>query len=102
MSVRDFPSEIVVDVRDMADQCEDAGGKPRNHKFIKHGTLSGDGMDVWVVDAGEFRCDGVPSGKNLTLRSLVIPAKAGILCPEASGILWIPAFAGMTAKGIIC
>jgi len=36
------------------------------------------------------------------LRPLVIPAKAGIHCPEASGILWIPAFAGMTAKGIIC
>ena len=53
-----IPPEVVTYKKNLADQCEGAGGKPLPHKFIEHGYLGTDRIEVWASDEGQFQCKG--------------------------------------------
>lgn len=56
-----LPATIAADLKSIADQCTEAGGKPRTDEAVKRADLNGDGWEDFVIDADYVRCDGAAS-----------------------------------------
>ena len=56
-----LPATVVADLKSIADQCTDAGGKPLTANAVKRADLNGDGQEDFVLDTGSVNCDGAAS-----------------------------------------
>ncbi|MEQ1802251.1 MAG: hypothetical protein ABL989_10040 [Gammaproteobacteria bacterium] len=56
-----LPATIAADLKSIADQCTEVGGKPRTGDAVKRADLNGDGKEDFVIDTGSVNCDGAAS-----------------------------------------
>ena len=57
----ELPAAVATDLRSVADQCTEVGGKPLTADAVKRADLTGDGADDFVLDVGSVNCDGAAS-----------------------------------------
>jgi hypothetical protein len=53
-----LPTAVAADLKSVADQCREVGGKPLTQDAVKRVDLNGDAKDDFVVDLGQVNCDG--------------------------------------------
>ncbi|MFC7702188.1 hypothetical protein ACFQX9_36650 [Bradyrhizobium sp. GCM10028915] len=53
----ELPAQVVAEVRDLADQCKEVGGKPLSGPAVEHGRLTS-GPEFWTVDEVALECEG--------------------------------------------
>ncbi|MDH5274921.1 MAG: hypothetical protein OEW88_00695 [Gammaproteobacteria bacterium] len=56
-----LPASIQADLRSIADQCTEVGGKPLTGDAVKRADLNGDGREDFVLDTGSVNCNGAAS-----------------------------------------
>jgi hypothetical protein len=56
-----LPPTVAADLKAIADQCTDAGGKPLTGDAVKRADLNADGKEDFVLDTGSVNCDGAAS-----------------------------------------
>jgi len=56
-----LPAAVAADLKTVADQCREVGGKPLTNDAVKRVDLNGDGNDDFVLDVGSVNCDGAAS-----------------------------------------
>lgn len=53
-----LPAVVAADLKSVADQCREAGGKAMTADAIKRADLNGDGQEDFVFDVASINCDG--------------------------------------------
>jgi hypothetical protein len=56
-----LPAKVAGDLKDLAAQCSDAGGKPVTGDAVRQADLNGDGQKDYVLFAGWIVCEGAYS-----------------------------------------
>jgi hypothetical protein len=55
------PASVAADLKSIAEQCTDVGGKTRTDDAVQRVDLNGDGKEEYVLDVGSIQCDGAAS-----------------------------------------
>jgi hypothetical protein len=53
-----LPAVVATDLKAVAAQCVEVGGKALTTEAVKRADLNGDGMEDFVLDVGSINCDG--------------------------------------------
>jgi hypothetical protein len=56
-----LPAVVAADLKAVAAQCAEVGGKALTTDAVKRADLNGDGHEDFVLDVGSINCDGAPS-----------------------------------------
>jgi len=56
-----LPAPVTKDLKAIADQCTEAGGKPQAASAVKRADLNGDGKEDFILDVGSISCEGAAS-----------------------------------------
>jgi len=56
-----LPATVAADLKTIADQCAEVGGKPQTGDAVKRADLNGDGKEDFVIGTGSVNCDGAAS-----------------------------------------
>lgn len=56
-----LPATVAADLKSIADQCREVGGKPQTANAVQRADFNGDGKDDFVLDTGSVNCDGAAS-----------------------------------------
>jgi hypothetical protein len=58
---QNLPAAVAKDLKAVAEQCREVGGKPVTTDAVKRVDLTGDGREDFVLDVGSVICDGAAS-----------------------------------------
>jgi hypothetical protein len=56
-----LPAVVTADLKTIAAECVEVGGKALTDEAIKRADLNGDGKEDYVLDVGAIQCDGAAS-----------------------------------------